>query len=390
MAILLVLVHHFAGAHEKSGWVAQKMMGFAEAGWSGVDLFFCLSGFLITGILLESKKWKHPLRTFYMRRTLRIFPLYYITLAVLFLAIPAIVDVSPAYQEFTNHQWWHWAYIPNILIVFKIPNATLATSHFWSLAIEEQFYMVWPFVVLFTPIEVLKRVCYGLFLSAFAFRVTCFAMDWGHSPAYVLPIARLDALVAGSFVAIALRDIESWSTYRKAARIILPIALCTFVSVFLFQGSFRRGPLMMTLGFSSLALIFSIMVGAAALNAWPKFNKVLEHPFLRFFGKYSYAMYVFHTFIIGWMLSWFPSPTDTSALLSSGPARIIVFTVVGIALTSVAGVLSWVLVESHILKLKRFFEPQRAHSTSRLGLSDHEAKNPSSSTIPRTQPASKG
>jgi peptidoglycan/LPS O-acetylase OafA/YrhL len=357
-AILLVMIHHFVGAHEKSDWFARKLIGFAEAGWCGVDLFFCLSGFLITGILIDFKNIKRPLWTFYMRRTLRIFPLYYFTLFMLFIVIPAFVPLSPEYINYKSYQWWHWVYLPNVLILFKLPYATLATSHFWSLAVEEQFYMFWPFVVLFTRLEALKRWCLILFGMAFLFRVTCFALDWGHTPAYVLPIARLDSLVAGAFIAIIVRDANWLARYAGVVKPVFFIAISVFAGIVLFQGSFRRSPAMMTLGFSSLALVFAIGIGAAAINAFPAINRIFECRFLRFFGKYSYAMYVFHTFIIVGLLSVFPSPHDSGSIFAGGVPRIVLFTVTGILASSIAGVASWVLIEKHALKLKKYFEPR--------------------------------
>jgi len=358
MAILLVMVHHFMGAHEKSDWYARKLLGFAEAGWAGVDLFFCLSGFLITGILIEFKNIKRPLWTFYMRRTLRIFPLYYFTLFLLFIAIPMMVTLSPDYLEYTSYQWWHWTYLPNVLALFKLPNATLATSHFWSLAVEEQFYMFWPFVVLFTRIETLKRVCLALFATAFLFRVTCFAMDWGHTPAYVLPIARLDSLIAGALVAIIVRDAEMLGKYARFVKPVFITSLLVFLGIVVIQGSFRRSPVMMTVGFSSLALVFAVVIGVAATQGCRPLTRIFEHGFLRFFGKYSYAMYVFHTFIIVWLLSVFPSPEDSGSMFAAGLPRIFLFTITGIMLSSIVGVASWVLLEKHALKLKKYFEPK--------------------------------
>ena len=117
---------------------------------------------------------------------------------------------------------------------------------------------------------------------------------------------------------------------------------------------------MMTLGFSSLAMVFAIGIGASATNHSPRVIKMLESKFLRFFGKYSYAMYIFHTFILGWLITVFPSPDSGVSLFAAGVPRIVAFTAIGIFLTSVAGVVSWVLFESHVLKLKKYFELKRA------------------------------
>src|SRR5262252_6491054 len=119
LAILMVMAIHFVGdstAHTFAQRLVVKAAGF---GLLGVDLFFVLSGFLITGLLLEAKGSPHFFRNFYARRTLRIFPLYYFVLAALFLILPQLTTLTPALEQARSHQAWLWSYTANFYIAAK-------------------------------------------------------------------------------------------------------------------------------------------------------------------------------------------------------------------------------------------------------------------------------
>src|SRR5262249_49808445 len=132
----------------------------ASYGMLGVDLFFVLSGFLITGLLLDAKGRPHYFRNFYARRTLRIFPLYYLVLAALFLVLPHLATLPMNLETAREHQGWLWAYVANFYIAAQSSWAALSyVSHFWSLAIEEHFYLIWPALVFLTTRETLERAC---------------------------------------------------------------------------------------------------------------------------------------------------------------------------------------------------------------------------------------
>ena len=142
VAVLLVICFHFwqvftYGPYSLVGKIAMW-------GQTGVDLFFVLSGFLITGILLDTKGSPSFLRNFYARRILRIFPLYYATLLTIYLIGP-LFRWSAWVPE--NQSLWFWTYLQNLPMTFA-PGHVAGPEHFWSLAVEEQFYMVWPFLVL--------------------------------------------------------------------------------------------------------------------------------------------------------------------------------------------------------------------------------------------------
>src|ERR1700689_1878053 len=158
LAIILVLFVHFIGDLSGRGALERAVVKAANYGTLGVDLFFVLSGFLITGILWDSKGDPQFFRNFYVRRTLRIFPLYYAVLAVLFVALPLVPALYPApLAESAAHQQWVWTYATNFYLALKEQWALPYVSHFWSLAVEEHFYLAWPWVVLASSRTTLLR-----------------------------------------------------------------------------------------------------------------------------------------------------------------------------------------------------------------------------------------
>ena len=192
IAVLLVLAFHcryfFPPWMEKSARPTLDVLG-----WSGVDLFFVLSGYLITGILLDTKDSSSYFRTFYARRSLRIFPLYFsFVAAVLLLA------------QWRVHGFWYLTYLSNWQPGHGVNDGYL--SHLWSLAIEEQFYLIWPAVVWFVPPGRLKWICIALAVTAAGLRPFAGSQD---QAAYRLTPCRMDSLALGAFVAIGMRHFEA-------------------------------------------------------------------------------------------------------------------------------------------------------------------------------------
>src|SRR5262245_16358318 len=138
IAILLVILYHNFG-----------FIPFLNYGWLGVDLFFVLSGFLITEILLKTRTTTNYFKNFYTRRVLRIFPLYYLCLILVIVIFPLIKNFPYDLSFYRENQVWFWFYLQNWMLIFKQWNdSAILLNHFWSLAVEEQFYIVWPLLVL--------------------------------------------------------------------------------------------------------------------------------------------------------------------------------------------------------------------------------------------------
>ena len=164
IAILAVIAEHTLRLFHPTSVLSRLWAAFQESSWAGVDLFFVLSGFLITGILLDSRHDKRYFLNFYARRTLRIFPLYYAVLVIAILIVPAVMGFSKLpelYSRLVANQLWLWTYLQNFAQASG-PHALPGFGHFWSLAVEEQFYWVWPLAVFLLPRRHLFRLCITL------------------------------------------------------------------------------------------------------------------------------------------------------------------------------------------------------------------------------------
>src|SRR5262249_9367310 len=292
LAILVVLIHNVGYFEEPTDSLAIKIIRLAiGGGWIGVQLFFVLSGFLITSILLDTKRDAHYFRSFYVRRVLRIFPLYYLTLIVAFLALPRLMDLGAWTEEARRVQIWHWSYLTNWF------GSVPGLNHFWSLAVEEQFYLVWPFVVFFLSTDRLIRTCGILVVSALLFRILMVVCHAPVSWTYTFTIARWDTLGCGAAVAVAMRD-PSWRErlVRWLRLGAIPIAGVLLLIAVADHGLLWWTPLSQTAEYTALALLFGFLILAVVdpSKSTDRLRRVVESRWLRFFGKYSYGIYVLH------------------------------------------------------------------------------------------------
>lgn len=384
MAILLVMVFHMSFM-EGRGSVDSAAKTLISAGWCGVDLFFVLSGFLITGILYDTKANRGYFRLFYARRSLRIFPLYYAVVFASLVLLPAIASYLPEagrakldrFGRIEGDEWMYWTYLSNFAIARadQFRHGILDIS--WSLAIEEQFYLVWPAVVFFFSRRSLLLISVGAVAAAIGFR--CWLVYNGASAIaiHVLTPSRIDALAVGAFIALYVREEGGIERLVRVARVVIPVLGAVLVGDLLYryfthtgakgeEGLFSANlPEIQTMGLTVLAVFFgAILVRAVAKsreemdapgNSRSKLVRLFESPLLRSFGKYSYAMYLFHL-----PLRAVPRDLIFQKKLpflagSQLPAQI-AFTVACIAVTYVAAWLSWNLYEKHWLSLKRFVE----------------------------------
>ncbi len=354
-------------------WLAQKPVNavetwtytFVQNGWVGVDLFFVLSGFLITGILLEAKGSSHYFRNFYARRVLRIFPLYWGFLLVYFVILPRIVSLDPASPFLTapGMKPWFWAYASNMLAL--VPGAVIppGLNHFWSLAVEEQFYLIWPAIVFAVSAKTLERTCVGLVVFAFAFRLFLLTTPYHHTGGYVLTPARIDTLAIGAWLAVIYRD----PTRRERVEAMAPRAFLVALAALAIANlpdlrMFGYRVSMQTVGFPLLAVmaasLISIGTGKAVKNAG--LRKLFGRRVLVGAGKYSYAMYVFHLPLV---IALEMAGLHMKTLSGGNPPGILAALAYSILLsiaTFLVAFASWHLYEKHFLKLKHFF-PRREH-----------------------------
>lgn len=387
LAILLVMLYHQT-VIELDSSLDRAWFNVVSFGWAGVDLFFVLSGFLITGILLGTKSGPGYFRNFYARRTLRIFPLYYAVLVLSFFVIPNLGPLfdSPLVAEklarFSRvgegEAWWYWAYLSNFAIALagKFEHGILSVT--WSLAIEEQFYLLWPLVVWACSPRTLARVCLGLMLCSFAVRVGMTVSGQNPIVTYVLTPARLDGLVFGAWVATVARSGPGLAAMRPLAIRLILGAFPLIVILSLIDRAFGwnrshgfsgvenwNGPLMLMAAPMLLALGFGgiliLVVNASAESVASRF--FVSRP-MRVLGKYSYALYLFHLPIRGVIRDVIYGPNSPAVnpkfrfaeFMGSDLPGQLLFYVVSTLATLVAAWLSWNLYEKYFLKLKGRFE----------------------------------
>jgi peptidoglycan/LPS O-acetylase OafA/YrhL len=355
IAIALVLVHTSNILQDWADPVGHVLLRMANLGWMGVQLFFVLSGFLITRNLLQMQGTTGYFQAFYGRRILRIFPLYYATLLFFFAVLPLLKHVPQAIQDDIPHQMWLWFFLSNWTQQLGLGGSSL--PHFWSLAVEEQFYLLWPLVVYRRTSKQLLQICGAIVVVSLLAR--CVMVLSGAAPLliYTSSICRMDALAMGAALAVWLQLPDSLNRLIEYRFRLLWAAAGLMLTGWLVSKGFgMTDPMGQTLGYSLLALVFTILIARAVAgeNLPISFGQSLlcSKP-LRALGKYSFAMYVFHAPLnsyVGmvWLeqLGWRQHPTTLQGL------------VYVIALSMGAFLLAWLsfhLLEKHFLRLKRFF-----------------------------------
>jgi peptidoglycan/LPS O-acetylase OafA/YrhL len=356
IAILLVLGLHFgvgADLPDRTGliftaWIQRVLY----IGWTGVDLFFVLSGFLITRILLASRDQPGYFRRFYARRALRIFPLYYAGVVLAFVAVPHLFATTMP-SEFTapKGEIWFWTYAVNLAMVFGWTVQADLVLHFWTLTIEEQYYLVWPTVVRLVSPRALLRLCIALIASALALRIAWMSVGWGWEGAYRFTLGRVDAFGVGGLIAVLAAGSQSWRSVERGARIGLAATGTVLALMFLAVSPFYPSQWMVvTFGHSLLAVAFGCVIVISLGNKAPEF---LQHSGLRALGKYSYGIYVWHWPIQRLLLVAYGRMSPTDRL--EGTVQALAFVTIGITGSILCGWISYRLIESPFLRLKRLF-----------------------------------
>jgi peptidoglycan/LPS O-acetylase OafA/YrhL len=348
IAILIVMLSHFTANLNLSSVRIAPAIRFIENGWIGVDLFFALSGFLITGILFDTRGDRAYFKNFYMRRALRIFPLYYGVLVGALLIAP-LVGWGGVRAGIGHAQPYYWFYGVNLLIL--LTGLMYPLAHFWSLAVEEHFYLVWPLVTARGSRWTLMVTCLVLMMAAFLTRIL---MRSHVSPIglYVFTPCRMDALAAGALAALAARGPKGVAGVTRPATAIAATALVGLMALFVMKGGLPQFDRDVQIwGYSLLAVFFGGLIVLVAPLAPPMF---LCSRWLRTFGKYSYGSYVLHPFVLGGLVRSFPSqrPGETWGYPSLG---IVFYLAAGIAITQGLAFASWHIYEKPFLALKRFF-----------------------------------
>ena len=329
IAILVVLVHNL------NGFSSAPLSLITKHGWMGVDLFFVLSGFLITGILLDSKSSEHYFRNFYARRCLRIWPLYYCVLVLMFVIVPLLrpQDASELFQR--SSPWWSY---PFFLQNFLVGAPVLAVGPLgvsWSLAVEELFYLVWPLFVRYFSRERLQLTAWVVLLASPGLRLYFLTRHW---LIYSNPFCRLDGLMAGALLAILVRK-----SGFAAGRLLRVAWIAFLVGVPLAITTAAYQVLWLTHSIAAITSAAFVYLGLFVTNAW--FRRLLTNRFLMFTGTISYGLYLLHKI-----------PDDVLKGLHWKEAHPIAAFWAIIAASYLIAIVSWNILEKPFLNLKRFFE----------------------------------
>jgi peptidoglycan/LPS O-acetylase OafA/YrhL len=361
MAIFAVLLCHanmtFSGEFPASG-IERTIATIFGAGWVGVDLFFVLSGFLITGILVRSKGSEHYFRNFYMRRALRILPVYYLYCAIIYLCF----WLPKGHPEFGRIEFLsvltYWYNVRAAFVGHYLP----ATGHLWSLSVEEHFYLVWPLLVLVLDRVRLRKACIFVAIGSLTARLILLQVPHGFIASYVLTPCRLDALCLGAFLALLDEPQKEW--LRHNGRFVALSALACLAAIAAYQGHLNplvesgvgwpgthSSRLMLTVGITALAVFFTCAVFRCIAGG--RMTRALEAPVLRWIGKRSYGIYVFHQLVLDQLAARLVKVRGLQGLPGYQMKFVILVLTAGVVLPLAA--LSYRFVELPFLRMKRFF-----------------------------------
>jgi peptidoglycan/LPS O-acetylase OafA/YrhL len=340
--LLVVVYHNF--------WFLQRYLFF---GWLAMDIFFVLSGFLITDILLNTMGRKDYLRNFYARRILRVFPLYYTLLVVFLLVFPLIKSLPFRMDYFVNHQVWFWTFTQNWILIFQSPVNQNALNHLWSMAVEEQFYLLWPFVVALIRKPKVLLALLGLLLIGFSCVRLWLWMQHIEGFAYYnfYLFTRIDGICIGCMVAL-LQKIDFRFLERYMAAIVLGFAGINFIFYYINLKNQDSYPYLGLIGFSTFSMIFGLLVNDIIHRRTKIFSTLLDISFLKFIGRISYGTYILHWPL--YLLLNLSFQQFFSRFISGSAAQFITSTLITI-IAYVAGYLSFRYFESYFLRLKTKF-----------------------------------
>jgi peptidoglycan/LPS O-acetylase OafA/YrhL len=364
LAILLVVLYHATLFGEANASGSRWFVALPKIGWSGVDLFFVLSGFLITRVLRRNRDASNYFGVFYTRRVARIFPLYYAVLAVMFFVVPHV----PAFAA-QNAFWqpgaaretlWYWLYLSNVKTALAGAFDHRFLDLTWSLAIEEQFYLVWPLLVWWLSRERMIALCVAVAVGALVLRCAFVAAGAHPLATYVLTPLRMDCLAIGALVALVAEQRDGWSRLARAARIALPAAsaVCAAIlAIYSIDPAFLAPrpnlallahPLMQTIGYTALAVLYAaLLVLALPAAGSQRWRRAFEARPLVAIGTYSYAIYLLHDPAIALTTGWIYHPRDTAWPYPVEQA--LVYALV-LAISLVAARLSWLVLEAPALR----------------------------------------
>jgi peptidoglycan/LPS O-acetylase OafA/YrhL len=322
---------------------------FAAYGWITVDLFFVLSGFLITGILLDAKGKEGYFRNFYARRVLRVWPLYYALLFLVLVLFPRFRHEAQELGRFSP--WYYFFFLQNL---FPFGGFVLVLTPTWTLGVEEQFYLVWPLLISlvsrrFFPVLIAAGL---VVLPLLRLGTLYLTHDWIYI--YILTFCRADALLVGAALAYWMRS-SSYSEGRLLAFGRWAVLLSAVPMLWIFSRSIAARGRESIMIYSYVAVAVGGLLALALSPGATLWRRFLRLSVMQYFGKISYGLYLVHRLVYELFER---SPLYSLTRFPGRPRLTIATTFVAeMSLAVVAASLSWYFFESRVLKLKRCFEP---------------------------------
>jgi len=346
IAALMVVVFHFFRDLTPDTQFLSIVKDISYFGQTGVTLFFVLSGFLITRILIYTKETEGFFKNFYLRRTLRIFPLYYLFLLIWFFIAPLIITMEPTTF---SQQFYYYSYLQNFARTFDWDVA--GPTHFWSLSVEEHFYLFWPFMVFFLSKKNMFRSIFIIILFSIVLRAIMIDSDYS---VFIFTFTRFDSLAIGSLLALLeLRKFFRPENSRKFL-VLLGGSVISIGLLYAFLSE-EFGDYRQNIRYLLFSLIYFATIGfLLCIKNGHVINRFLKTGFLNYTGKISYGLYVYHPLVFLICAEHFE--TDFLALNF----------IIGLILSYLIAGLSYHFFESRFLSLKKYFDYKKTSESTKM------------------------
>jgi peptidoglycan/LPS O-acetylase OafA/YrhL len=342
LAIILVVSFHYFG-----------YIPLFSFGWCGVDLFFVLSGYLITSRLIASQKQKDHLKKFYINRALRILPLYYLTLILFYAGINLLLKKENFHSfDFYRSNWISFAlFFQNWTFIHSGQVKENFLDHYWTLAVEEQFYLVWPFFLYyFHKQKYFYKLVFVLVLLIIMLRIFLYVQypqwqDYRHY--FYNTFCRMDAFLIGGCLFLLQKN-------NKASRFTgyyFGAFLVVILGMFFIGDMSHVNPFISTIGYTLIAITFAGLIHTVSENSSKFLSIIFNYKWIRFTGKISYGLYIFHWILLialesrvqQWLLKFIHFSNQRAHLLSL---------IICLAISYIISVISYFYFELYFLKQK--------------------------------------